>query len=77
MKEKIKKFPRYKDIKGMWLDADWSTEENWAWRDVVKPFNGMYTRLRFEKPKIPRISPEMHMDSLTTKHFLHFALPGL
>ena len=34
-------------------------------------------RLRFEKPKIPRISPEMHMDSLTTKHFLHFALPGL
>ena len=41
LKEKIKKFPRYKDIKGMWLDADWSTEENWAWRDVVKPFNGM------------------------------------
>ena len=37
----------------------------------------MSNRLRFEKPKIPRISPEMHMDSLTTKHFLHFALPGL
>ena len=26
----------------MWLDADWSTEENWLWRDVVKPFNGKY-----------------------------------
>ena len=41
-------------------------------------YNGSWgVRLCFEKPKIPRISPGMHMDSLTTKHFLHFALPGL
>ena len=40
LKEKIKKFPRYNDIKGMWLGADWETESGWKWRHSVTPFNG-------------------------------------
>ena len=42
LKQKIKKFPRYNDIKGLWLDADHVTDNGWKWRHVITPFNGNF-----------------------------------